>query len=41
LTGKVIAVAHETPEEMKKEAAEEANEAKAKTAPAPAKPKKP
>src|SRR5262245_28084125 len=37
LTGKIIAVAHETPEQMKKEAAEEANEAKAKAA----KPKKP
>jgi Peptidase propeptide and YPEB domain len=32
LTGKVIAVEHETPEQMKKEAAEEANEAKAKAA---------
>jgi|SRR5690348_17973720 hypothetical protein len=40
LTGKVIAVAHETPEQMKKEAAEEANDAKAKAAAAP-KPKKP
>ena len=30
LTGKIIAVEHETPEQMKKEAAEEANEAKAK-----------
>jgi hypothetical protein len=39
LTGKIIAVAHETPEQMKKEVAEEAAEAKAK-APA-AKPKKP
>ena len=39
LTGKIIAVAHETPEQMKKEAAEEAEEAKAKAA-AP-KPKKP
>ena len=37
LTGKIIAVEHETPEQMKKEAAEEANEAKAKAA----KPKKP
>jgi len=40
LTGKIIAVEHETPAQMKKEAAEEANEAKAKTAPA-TKPKKP
>jgi len=40
LSGKIIAVAHETPEQMKKEAAEEANEAKAKAAAAP-KPKKP
>jgi hypothetical protein len=32
LTGNVIAVEHETPEQMKKEAAEEANEAKAKAA---------
>jgi uncharacterized membrane protein YkoI len=40
LTGKIIAVAHETPAQMKKEAAEEANEAKAKATPA-AKPKKP
>jgi len=39
LTGKIIAVSHETPEQMKKEAAEEANEAKAKAA--PPKPKKP
>ena len=39
LTGKIIAVSHETPEEMKKEAAEEANEAKAKAA--PPRPKKP
>ena len=39
LTGKIIAVSHETPEEMKKEAAEEANEAKAKAA--ATKPKKP
>jgi hypothetical protein len=37
LSGKVIAVEHETPAQMKKEAAEEAAEAKAKTA----KPKKP
>ena len=37
LTGKIIAVAHETPAQMKKEAAEEAAEAKAKAA----KPKKP
>jgi peptidase YpeB-like protein len=41
LTGKIIAVSHETPAEMKKEAAEEANEAKAKAASPPAKPKKP
>ncbi len=40
LTGKIIAVEHETPAQMKKEAAEEANEAKAKATPA-AKPKKP
>jgi uncharacterized membrane protein YkoI len=40
LTGKVIAVEHETPEQMKKEAAEEANEAKGKGTSA-AKPKKP
>jgi hypothetical protein len=40
LTGKIIAVEHETPEQMKKEAAEEAKEAKAKATPA-AKPKKP
>jgi len=40
LTGKIIAVEHETPAQMKKEAAEEANEAKAKAAPA-TKPKKP
>jgi uncharacterized membrane protein YkoI len=39
LTGKIIAVEHETPAQMKKEAAEEANEAKAKAT--PAKPKKP
>ncbi len=40
LTGKIIAVEHETPAQMKKEAAEEANEAKATATPA-AKPKKP
>jgi Peptidase propeptide and YPEB domain len=32
LSGKIIAVEHETPEQMRKEAAEEANEAKAKAA---------
>ncbi len=32
LTGKIIGVEHETPEQMKKEAAEEVNEAKAKAA---------
>jgi uncharacterized membrane protein YkoI len=37
LTGKVVAVEHETPAQVKKEAAEEANEAKAKAA----QPKKP
>ena len=37
LTGKIIAVAHETPAQMRKEAAEEAAETKAKAA----KPKKP
>lgn len=37
LTGKIIAVAHETPAQMKKEAAEEAAEAKAKAT----RPKKP
>jgi uncharacterized membrane protein YkoI len=41
LTGKIIAVERETPEQMKKEAAEEANEAKAKGTPPAAKPKKP
>ena len=41
LTGKIIAVEHETPEQMKKEAAEEANEGKAKGTPPAAKPKKP
>jgi uncharacterized membrane protein YkoI len=40
LTGKIVAVEHETPEQMKKEAAEEANEAKGKGTSA-AKPKKP
>jgi hypothetical protein len=40
LTGKIIAVEHETPAQMKKEAAEEANESKAKGTPA-ARPKKP